>query len=450
MAVDSSRGLSSALAGGADTVVARATPEGRSALGVVRVTGPDVARVAASLCPGLRLDRPWRAQLAELRDAEGRSLERAVVIPYRAPRSFTGEDMLELMVHGSPALLTALVEACVRAGCRPAAPGEFTRRAVANGKMDLVQAEGLRDLIEADTARQLGAARLQAAGHLSDQLRDLRVELVGALGEVEAALDFVDQGVGLDRASLARRVEMCRSRIDSLLETAWAGRRLRGGVRVAILGAVNAGKSTLFNRLVGSDRAIVSPRPGTTRDLIEAGVEIRGLRVVLVDTAGLRAGGDAVEAEGVERAHRAGQEADVLLIVHAADAGEWSGPPPVDRPWLGVLNKVDLAPEAAEPAQGDWVRTSATSGQGIDRLERALGKMVSAGLDRLEGRVAIGERHRAGLEAAAAELDGLAVEHPELAAEHLRWAAASLAELIGEVAAEDVLDRVFETFCLGK
>ncbi len=322
MAKASLNGLSSDLAGGADTIVARATASGRGALAVIRVSGSESAEIARRLCPGLQFSRGWEAAVVELFDADGESLERAVAVPYPGPRSYTGEDMLEVSVHGSPYLVEAAIETCIAAGARRAEAGEFTRRAVANGKLDLIQAEAVADLIAADSANQLRNAREQLAGRLSAEFLDLRRMLVGLLAFFEAALDYEAQGVVVEAGEIAERLAECRVQLQELLQTAAAGERIRGGLRVVILGPPNAGKSTLFNCLCGSERAIVSPQPGTTRDVIDAEVEISGVRVVLQDTAGLRVGGDTVEAEGHRRAKSAAAAADLAVFLWPTDAEE--------------------------------------------------------------------------------------------------------------------------------
>ena len=288
----SSSGLSSDLAGGADTIVARATPAGRGALALIRVSGPRAAACAMRVCPDLSFGVGWKATLTTLHDAEGEALERAIVTSFPGPRSYTGEDMLEVTIHGSPFLVDTVIESFVAAGARPAGAGEFTRRAVANGKLDLVQAEAVCDLVNADTAWQHRNARQQLAGALSKEFESLRAVLVTLLASFEASLDYEVQGVAVPAEEMTAQLEECRSKLAALLATAGAGKRLREGLRLVILGPTNAGKSTLFNYLSESERAIVSPQPGTTRDVVETELDLGGVRIVVQDTAGLRAGGD--------------------------------------------------------------------------------------------------------------------------------------------------------------
>lgn len=446
MVMASSSGLSSDLVGGADTIVARATAAGRGALAVIRVSGPGAAAVAARICPEVDFSRGWRASLAALRDAAGAELERAVVIPFPGPRSATGEDMFEATLHGSPYLVGQVIEACLRAGARRAEPGEFTRRAVANGKLDLVQAEAVRDLVAAETAWQLRNARAQLEGSLSASFRALRRELVGLLGLLEAALDFEAHEAAVDPIDVQKQHRVCRRRLLELLSTADAGERIHDGLRVAILGPPNAGKSTLFNYLCGRERAIVSPRPGTTRDVLEAEVDIGGLRVLVQDTAGLRDGGDEVELEGHRRAVAAAAAADLGLLLWSADEEQDEPSAPCGLALIRISSRADLS-TAHRPG---WLRVSCVSGEGLEDLMGAVAAHVQEQVAELGDRVAIAARHRGGLERALEELDEVEAAPPELAAEGVRSAIRALEELIGEVEVEAVLDEVFATFCIGK
>jgi tRNA modification GTPase len=446
MVMASSRGSSSDLAGGADTIVARATAAGRGALAVIRVSGPRAAAVAARICPEVDFRRGWRATLAALRDDAGAELERAVVIPFPGPRSATGEDMFEATMHGSPYLVEQVIEACLRAGARRAEPGEFTRRAVANGKLDLVQAEAVRDLVAAETAWQLRNARAQLEGSLSASFRALRRELVGLLGLLEAGLDFEAHEAAVEPMEVQKQHLVCRLRLLELLGTAGAGERIHDGLRVAILGAPNTGKSTLFNYLCGKERAIVSPRPGTTRDVLEAELEIGGLRVLIQDTAGLRTGGDEVELEGHRRAVAAAAAADLGLLLWSAD-GEHDEPNvPGGLALIRIASRADLS-TARRPG---WLRVSCVSGEGLEDLVGAVAGHAQQQVAELGDRVAIAARHRESLERALEELDDAEAAPPELAAEGVRSAIRALEELIGEVEVETVLDEVFATFCIGK
>ncbi len=446
----SSSGLSSDLAGGADTIVARATPVGRGALAMIRVSGPQTAACAERVCPDLDFGVGWKATLTTLRSAGGEDLERAVVTPFPGPRSYTGEDMLEVTIHGSPFLVELVIDAFVTAGARPAAPGEFTRRAVANGKLDLVQAEAIRDLIAADTAWQHRNARQQLTGALSAQFQKLRAALVTLLAAVEASLDYEAQGVEVAAGELVARLGECRGQLAALLATAGVGERLREGLRVVILGPPNSGKSSLFNYLAGSERAIVSPHPGTTRDLVEAELDLGGVPVVVQDTAGLRAGGDEIEAEGHRRAQAAAAAADLAIVLWATDSGSDTAPRgvPDQLPAIRVRSKIDLAP-GMSVADG-WLGISCHSGEGLEVFRRELLHHVLGEVPDLGGAVAVAARHRRALETADAELGGCDIECPETAAENVRWALRAVDELIGAVATDDVLDEVYSSFCVGK
>jgi tRNA modification GTPase len=446
----SSSGLSSDLAGGADTIVARATPPGRGALAMVRVSGARAAAFAAQVCPDLSFDDGWRATLTTLRDARGEPLERAVATSFPGPRSYTGEDMLEVTVHGSPFLVEAVIESFVAAGARPAEAGEFTRRAVANGKLDLVQAEAVRDLVAADTAWQHRNARQQLAGALSAQFERLRAALVTLLATVEASLDYEAQGVAVPAGEIKARLEECRCQLAGLLATAGAGERLREGLRVVILGPPNAGKSTLFNYLCGTERAIVSPHPGTTRDLVESELDVGGVPIVVQDTAGLRTGGNEVEREAHRRAQAAAAKADLAVVLWTGDAGEGAAAPEVPEglPAIRVRSKIDLVP--ASIVADDWLGISCHSGEGLEEFRCELLRRVLGEVPDLGGAVAIAARHRRALEVAAAELENCRVESPDTAAENVRWALRAVDELIGEVATDDVLDEIYSSFCIGK
>jgi tRNA modification GTPase len=448
MAKASSSGLSSDLAGGADTIVARATPAGRGALALIRVSGPETAGCAARVCPDLSFQAGWQATLTTLVDDAGEPLDRALAIAFPAPRSYTGEDMLEVTIHGSPFLVDSVVQSFVAAGARLAEAGEFTRRAVANGKLDLVQAEAIRDLVAADTARQHRNAREQLAGALSTQFQQLRGTLVALLAALEASIDYEEQGVDVATGETSTHLESGRDQLSALLTTAPAGARIRSGLRLVILGPPNAGKSTLFNYLCGSERAIVSPHPGTTRDLVEAELDIGGVPVVVQDTAGLRDGGDEVEAEGHRRALAAAAAADAALVLWARDSEAAPEGVPETLPVIRLRSKIDLRPGA--PSAEGWAGISCHSGEGLADLRRELLRIVLHDIPDHGGGVAISARHRRAIETAAAELGACDVGHPETAAEGVRWALRAIDELVGEVVNEEVLAEVYSTFCIGK
>jgi len=449
MEMASSSGWSSALVGGADTIVARSSPAGRGGLALIRVSGRETRALAEAVIPELDMNRGWRASLVELRSTDGERIDRAVALPYPAPRSYTGEDMLEVMVHGSPWIIRATIEAFVAAGARRAGPGEFTRRAVANGKLDLVQAEAINELTSAETACQARVARAQVEGLLSREFAELRGTLVDLLAEIEGALDFSHQDIPFDVDSAENRRQKGLTQVGALLATASKGRRIRDGVRVVIVGPPNSGKSTLFNLLVGQERAIVSPHPGTTRDVVEADLEVAGVRLILKDTAGLGATSDPVEREGVRRARGAAADADAVLLLWPADGARDTVPAAAEnQPTLMVRSKWDLA--GADEIPNGWTVVSCKTGEGVGELRNALSRMVEAEVADVGGEIAIAERHRRALEVAAAELEGADFSLPEVGAEAVRGALEAVRELTGEVGTEDLLDRIFSSFCVGK
>lgn len=438
---------SSALVDGADVIVARATPDGRGALAVIRCSGAGAYRCVGATSRGFDPDRGWRVQRVEIVDRDGVTIDGVLATAYPGPRSATGEDVVELVCHGSPYVTRSILEALVEAGARPARPGEFTRRALANGKLDLVQAEALRDLIAAETRAQARAARQQLEGRLSARLGALREGLLELLARLEAGLDLVGQGVTLDEADAQARVDRCRDQVARLLATAAAGARLRGGARVVILGPPNAGKSTLFNRLLGWERAIVSPEPGTTRDAVEARLEIEGVVVTLVDTAGERSGGGDVEQAGMRHARREAAEADLALRLWPADGT--SQPPAVEPEDVRVRSRCDLL-RSGEVGEDGWIPVCGVSGTGVEQVRREIASRLLGSGSFDEDGVAIGARHEAGLKRCRQALEGFRADLPEVGVESVREALAAVREMIGEVTTEEVLDAVFATFCVGK
>ncbi len=439
----------------ADVIVAPATPPGASALAIVRLSGPPGAAcaVARRLVPSLpERPEPRRALVARFLDAAGRPLDEGVVLPWAAPHSATGEEVVELFCHGAPAIVTALLEAACVAGARPARPGEFTRRALANGKVDLAEAEGISRLVAAESR---GAARRALGlhdGDLSRRVRAVREELLDLLAELEAGLDFPDD-VGATEAGVLRdALDRPARELRALLAAAGASAGRERIPTVVIAGRPNAGKSTLFNALVGADRAIVTPHPGTTRDAVAESVDLAGARVRLVDTAGLRESGDEVERIGVDVARRTADLADVVLLVVDGSAP----PSPEDRSTAATLGrrailvrtKADLAFLAPWGLAADAV-VSARTGAGLEALRTLL-------LDRLggaesEGGFLVLDRHRDALARTASLLESAGTAPgEEIAASLLREALSSLGEITGETATEELLERIFSAFCIGK
>jgi tRNA modification GTPase len=448
-----------------DTIVAPATPFGRSALAVIRVSGARTLRILGSLAQSLPAPLPPRRPcLLVLRDASGDPIDTGLVTFFSGPASSTGEDVGEISVHGSPAVVERLLRAAVDAGARMARPGEFTERAFRSGKIDLLRAEAVRDLVESRTPAAAAAGARRLAGSLSERIQGVRDELLAASAGLAAALDFSDDvGEGVDPA-VETALQGGIDALASLSASYETGRLLSEGCRVAILGRPNAGKSTLFNALVGSERAIVTEIPGTTRDALEASIDIRGIPVTLVDTAGLRESEDVVERIGVDRAREQAERSDALLYVFDASTG-WEEEDertieallgPQRKPRMLVANKVDRAPtrKLREPSDASRLCGLAPDAGALLRslLERTLAASIpteaaSEVLGSLRQRNLVDDARCAAEQALRALRDGLS---PEYAATHCHAALDALADLTGETTPEDVLARLFSTFCIGK
>ena len=452
-----------------DTIVAIATPPGRGGLGVVRVSGPRASEVAGALLDRSTPLPPRRATVARLVSREGNestALDRVVATSFPGPKSYTGEDVVEICAHGSPLLLEEMVALARRTGARLAGPGEFTLRAFLHGRMDLVQAEAVADLVDAVTPLQARVAFDQLDGTVTGRIADIDRGLLDLTARLEASLDFPDEGYHfIDAPAVARAIGELRGRVRALLAGAAAGRLIREGCRVVVVGRPNVGKSSVFNRLLGSSRAIVTPVAGTTRDLVTETVDLDGLAVGLVDSAGLRPTGDPVEAEGVSLARRAFASAAAgLVVVHRSEPlgaddravlAETAGAPRVV-----VVNKVDLPeawPSASLPVGGGGLRVevSARTGRGFDRLRGGLRQVLMGGTAPRETPAVANVRHielleRAGsaLEAAAAAAGRGAAE--EFVLEDLQRARRTLEELTGKRTPDDVLQHIFDRFCIGK
>ena len=435
-----------------DTLYALATPPGRGAIAVVRLSGPGTADILKGL--GASDLEPRRASLRTLRESSGEPFDQALVLWMPGPASFTGEDCAELHLHGGRAVVEACARALAELGARPAEPGEFSRRAFQNGRMDLTQAEAIADLVDAESDAQRRQALGQLGGALSERYAGFRADLLSILAQLEAEIDFPDEDDvpgGLSERT-GPMIAALMADIDVALGQARRGERIREGYRIVLIGDTNAGKSTLFNRLAGREAAIVTPTPGTTRDVLEAHLTIGGYAVTLMDTAGLRETGDAIEAEGVRRARAHAEAADLRLWVRAP-GDDPSAVEGVIRPDdLVILNKADLnrlaAPEGFEHL---WV--SAATGQGLQALDAWLQARIARDLSGADFPAVTRERHRIRLKRArdhlAAAGPALAVG-PEVASEELRHAVRALAEVAGEVGVEDILGEVFASFCIGK
>jgi tRNA modification GTPase len=432
-----------------DTIAAIATPAGRGGIGVIRLSGPSVPEIARALLG--RLPEPRRATLASFRDRQGEPQDEGIALYFPAPHSYTGEPVLELQGHGGPLVLQSVLRACLDAGARLAEPGEFTRRAFLEGRLDLAQAEAVADLIDA-SSREAGRSALRSlGGEFSAAIEALNAGLVELRALIEAMLDFPEEEVdAVQRDAAAARLAAVRRQLDEVLAKSCQGSLLRTGIHVVLAGRPNVGKSSLLNRLAGEDRAIVTPVAGTTRDALREPIQIEGVPLVLVDTAGLRASVDVVERLGIERTRQELERADLVLLVH--EAGHADSPPsnlPADVPRIELYNKVDLAPGFLAPAGA--LAVSAKTGQGLDALRKAI--LQAAGWHGTGESVFLArERHLRALENARAHLEQAGREMPrwELFAEELRLAQVALGAITGEFAADDLLGEIFSRFCIGK
>jgi tRNA modification GTPase len=435
-----------------DTIFAPASGAGRAAIAVLRISGPGCSVALRAMAPGAELpDRS--AVLRTLRHPQSREpLDRALITRFHAPRSFTGEEMAEISVTGGRAVTSAVIRALALVpGLRPAEPGEFAWRAFMNGKIDLSEVEGLADLVEAETEAQRQQAQRIAGGALSRECEAIRQSLLEAMAAVETQIDFTDVEDASDFTleSVRRAARGAIERIDRALATADSAQRLRDGFTVVIAGPPNVGKSTLMNALAGRDVAIISPIPGTTRDLIEVFLDLRGYPVILVDSAGIRESHDPIEQEGVARARRKAESADLTLWLD--DGGRSPAPPGLDISVLPVRTKIDLKGTGAPtPAN---LALSAKTGAGVDRLLDAIADLAEERMSSPEPALLTLERHRRGFEdARLALVSALAPDaaEPELIAEDLRRAAAAMDRIVGRIGVEDVLGEIFARLCVGK
>jgi len=446
-----------------DTIAAISTPIGESGLAVVRLSGADALKIAdACFRPvGATSKRPTEAQTHTVHYGKmqraGKIIDEVLLTILRAPRTFTREDMVEASCHGGVLPAKLVLDALLEAGARLAEPGEFTKRAFLNGRIDLAQAEAVADLIHSRTELALDAANEQLAGKLSRRIEDLRNQMVQTLAHIEAHIDFPDEDIAPDtKEKLVQRLESGVTFMDELLATANEGQILRRGIRAAIIGRPNAGKSSLLNQLLGHERAIVSPIPGTTRDTIEETANIRGIPVIFVDTAGIRESSDTIEAEGIRRSRESLARAELVLeVIDASESlssdsrlGATNG-----KKHLVVLNKIDLPAKADVPTAH---RISCTTGEGLETLKDAIRDAVWSGKVGGEmNQVMINARHQEALQRARRHtqhtIEALRSNQTlELAAMDLRIATNAIGEIVGKTTTEDILDSVFSQFCIGK
>jgi tRNA modification GTPase len=432
-----------------DTIAAIATPAGRGGIGVVRLSGPRAPAIARSILG--RLPEPRHATHAIFRDARGEALDEGIALYFPEPHSYTGEPVLELQGHGGPVVMHALLAACVDAGARLAEPGEFTRRAFLEGKLDLAQAEAVADLIDAASREAARSALRSLSGEFSTALAALQSQLTELRALTEAMLDFPEEEVdALHREDAAERLGAVRATLEDVIAKSRQGSLLRSGIHVVLAGRPNVGKSSLLNRLAGEERAIVTPVAGTTRDALREPIQIEGVPLVLVDTAGLRSSTDIVERIGIERTRRELERADAVIAVFEVPGGrEEIENLPAGIPVIEVYNKIDLAPGFAVPA---WaLAVSAKTGQGIEQLRRTI--LQAAGWSSTGEPVFLArERHLRALEQARGHLDAAARESRrwEFFAEELRLAHAALGSVTGEFSTDDLLGEIFARFCIGK
>ncbi|NUR22696.1 tRNA uridine-5-carboxymethylaminomethyl(34) synthesis GTPase MnmE [Frateuria sp.] len=442
-----------------DTIAAIASAPGAAGIGVVRVSGPRVPAIAEAL-----LGRPPQsrhAHLAALRDEDGGLIDRGLLLYFPAPHSYTGEHVLELQGHGSAVLLDLLLRRVCTLGARLARPGEFTERAFLNGKLDLAQAEAVADLIAARSEAGARAALRSLEGAFSQQVHALLEALVALRVHVEAAIDFPEEEIDfLADPAIARQLDDLRTRLDGLLAETRRGVRLTDGLKVAIVGRPNVGKSSLLNALARSERAIVTPIAGTTRDVLRESVNLDGVVLELADTAGLRHTEDEVEREGVRRAHGELTRADLVLLVTDANGEEADlallAQLPANVARLVLVNKIDLAstpPHVARREGVHWLWISAHTGAGLDALRTELKQRAGAGSG--EGAFSARRRHVQALEGVQAHLEHAAgalaaTRAGELAAEDLRQAQHALGEITGSYSSDDLLGAIFGSFCIGK
>ena len=444
-----------------DTIVAIATPPGRGGIGVVRLSGPSAHTIAQQLITHRGALEPRHATLTKVRlgpdttnDVLPAAIDHAVALYFPAPASYTGDDVVELSAHGSPVVLRAIVHAAIESGARPAEPGEFTLRAYLNGRIDLMQAEAVADLIDAATPLQARAAFDQLEGTLTRAISEIDEAVFDLIAQLEASVDFPDEGYHfVDPAALARAIDGLVAQTKGLLADARRGRLIREGLQVAIIGRPNVGKSSLFNALLGTARAIVTAAPGTTRDLVAEVVDVEGLRVTLVDTAGLREATDLAEIEGVERSRQAVGVAD--LILHVIDGDELPETP--DARCLVVRNKSDIAPATAAATKAGVISVSAQTGDGLTQLRQRLVAVLGVEPKRERPEItnvrhiALVERaHEALARARAAALADTGSMPEEFVLADLQEARAALEEISGKRAPDALLAHIFSRFCIGK
>jgi len=444
------------------TIIALSTPKGRGAIGVIRLSGPASLAIVKSLAPSSNDFEPRHATLQDLRDLEsGDVIDEVIVTYFNAPHSLTGEDVVEISCHGSSAVIRNVIDSALNLGARLAGPGEFTLRAVSNGKINLAEAEAIRDLIDAQTDAAAKQAARQLNGELSTTLEPLKKSLIDVIVVLESALEFVEDDLPKAEVGLiSEKLQTVSEKLAALVSSYAKGHLLHDGIKVAITGSPNVGKSSLFNSLVARDRAIVTSVPGTTRDTLTEAIDLGGIPVVVTDTAGLRDTDDDIEALGIARTHQAMSDADLVLMV--VDGTERIGPAEIVREQhtarILVVNKSDL-PGYVFPSHTDnssrWIKVSAKTGDGLDDLRNAILEVFDTNAFTSDGLLITNARHHDLLSRAKREIDS-AVEllnesrSEELVLAPLHDALRFLGEITGETTTEDILSHIFSTFCIGK
>jgi len=449
-----------------DTIAAVSTPPGRGGIGIVRISGSDARAIAETMLrfppgaePGARW-KPWSAALAELPDASGQAVDQVVVTYFAAPRSYTAEDVIEISCHGSPVVLRFALERACASGARLAEPGEFTLRAYLNGRIDLPRAEAVRDLIDATTLYQARIAAQQVGGSVSLRLQPVKEQLLELIALLEAGIDFAEDDISVaPPEEILRRIDPVLAAVRALIQSFAYGKLVHQGFTLAIVGRPNVGKSSLFNRLLEQDRAIVTDLPGTTRDLVSETAVIEGIPVRFVDTAGIRAGHDLVEKLGIERSYRAMADADLTLVVvdlsapHEAADAQLITQAQQQGKSLVAGNKCDLAARA-EVASA--LRVSALTGDGLSELRRAIVESIAPrGRLEQEGGFITSLRHEQLLQETREALEQaqtattLGIPHEMLLLD-LYAALRPIDGITGATTADDILNRIFSTFCIGK
>ncbi len=451
----------------ASTIVAIATPPGVGALGIIRISGPAALEIASKIFQGKHELSPWHLVQGNLFDFEsGEFFDEATAVYFPASRSYTREDMVELICHGSPVILEEVVRLALKAGARMAHPGEFTLRAYLNGRIDLLQAEAVNDLIRATSLRQARLSFYQLNGRLSRKIDGLRESLIYILSQIEAAIEFPDEGILLDKEQIRKKIKEVIGELDKLIESHNLGEAMMRGVTLALVGRANVGKSTLFNALLEKDRAIVSPFPGTTRDYLEEKIKIDDLIFNLVDMAGLGKPDHPVEEEGIRRGRQLASQAEGLLIIldnsqPLCDADLEILSLARDKKAIFVLNKIDLPAQIereklnALAGGSKLIEVSALFRLNLDKLKRSIAEVFSPALNKNYENVIFHWREKAALERTKEALTQVLEKQnggysDEIIAEELRLAADTLGQLTGEIKSEEIINAIFSEFCIGK